>query len=222
MEIESFEIEYTIIEIDILESTLPVTIIYNFLHKDENFTGNHELNKQGPVKYVTYKDAVIIIDEKPFELSQLTFSQDHMGIVIKNASSIDSKKISKYIWKAIPKEMNKKIKKEENLHSIARVKTSFKLSSALKTEYVEKLEKISKLFPNFEDTEKEVHVPGIHFRIVPTIKGEYATKVAKGLLPVQSYEFNMDYRNSKDYENNVITIMAGVEDTKLKEILKSF
>ena len=38
-----------------------------------------------------------------------------------------------------------------------------------------------------QEATKKVPSTGIHFRIVPEMKGEYATKVAKGIAPVESF-----------------------------------
>jgi len=220
MEVEDFDVEIASITYDIIESRLPVTYIYSFLRNDKNFSGEAKKHSEGSIKFLEYKDAIITIDNESYELMAITLSELTLAIAAKNTTSKNAKKIIEYICGSIPESIKKKIQKKEYYRTIVKIKTSFRILDMVKDEFKGKMKDIMDIFPNFEGTEKDWQSTGIHFRIVPEMKGEYATKVAKGIAPVESCLLSFDYASNSDYEKKIITVVADLEDTKIRQALQ--
>ncbi len=220
MKIENFESDLSSISYEIFESTIPVTYIVNYLEKNKNFAGKPEISVEENIKIVRYKDAIITINEDSFEIPLLHLSEYNISVAVDKASSKDAKMICDTILSQIPKPIYNKLKIKEYYRTTVRVKTNFRISNLIKDDYIDKFNEIKKTFPKFEKTERDLQIPGLHLRITPVIKGDYASRVVKGLEPMVSYALDFHFASSTDYENNILTVTADLEDTKIKQILQ--
>jgi hypothetical protein len=167
-----------------------------------------------------YTDAIYTIKEKTYEIKLLALSEYSLSVAIENSTSADSELILDTILKQIPKTIYEKLEIKKFYRTIVRVKTKFKISNFIKDEYINKLDTLKTKFPNFRDTDKEIRMTGFQLRIAPIVKGIFAQRIVKGLEPMVTYLLDFHIVNSADHEKNILTIIADLEDTKIKQILK--
>jgi len=221
MKIEEIDTDIASFTYEVIDGTIPITYIVNYLEKDSDFTGKYKIDKEEKIKTVNYEDAIYKIDEDSFVLSLLRLTEYNIVIVIKNASSKDAKRIGEIILNKIPKPILNKLTIEEFYRTTVRIKTDFKISNLIKNKCNNEFNNIKEAFPKFKDTEGEIQIIGLHLRILPKIEGDYASRVAKGLEPIFNYMLDFHFATSSDYEKNILTVSADLEDTKIGKILQN-
>ena len=221
MKIEKFDTDIASITYEIIDGTIPITYIINYLEKNTDFTGKHEIVEREKIKTVEYEDAVYKIGEDTFALPLLRLTEYNIAIVLKSALSNDAKRIGEIILNIIPKTILSKLTIKEFYRTTVRIKTDFKISNLIKDKYNDEFNNIKNIFPKFQDTEGEIQIIGLHLRILPKIEGIYASRVAKGLEPIFNYMLDFHFATSSDYEKNILTVSADIEDTKIKKIIQN-
>jgi len=134
MKIEEIDTGIASFTYEMIDGTIPITYIVNYLEKDSDFTGKYKIVEEEKIKTVNYEDAVYKIDEDSFVLL-LRLTEYNISVVIKNATSKDAKRIGKIILNKIPKRILNKLTIEEFYRTTVRVKTDFKISNLIKDKY---------------------------------------------------------------------------------------
>lgn len=219
MNLNKFDIDTSSVTYEFIEGALPVTYVTNYLKNEKNFSGDFEIRKEDGEKFANFRNAIVTLDDEGFEIHTLKISQHTLIIAGVGISTHNIEKFANFLLDKIPENVRKKLKIKKFYRTVALIKCDYTISDMIEEKFMNRVKSNLKYFPDFENTNKNLEITGIQFRITPEMIGDYAVNVAKGLEPAISYLLNFNYSSSKDQTDNIITVVADINDTDLKKLL---